>query len=250
MKYLDEYTIKARLYPIAITMLPLAIMVVSWQSNELSSMKTFIATIMSFGGGILLTQLGRDSGKSKQKLLFEKWGGKPTTLLLRYSGTNTEEFVDRLHRNISVAIPDIALPTKEEEMHDQDRADRMYDVAVNAIIELTRDNSKYSLLFKENCNYGFRRNLWGLKKLGIIISSISSLVVAMIFICTLYNNQIKNIDVLHASSLALNLLLLYIWITTVRENWVKTVAVAYAYRLLGTTEVLANEIKEPERLRM
>ena len=244
MKYLDEYAIKARLYPVAITMLPLVSIVVSWQSNELASMKTFIATVMSFGGGILLTQLGRDAGKSRQNLLFEKWGGKPTTLMLRYSGTNTEEFVDRLHLNISAVIPDIALPTKDDELCDKNRADRMYDVAVNAIIERTRDNSKYTLLFRENCNYGFRRNLWGLKKLGITISSLGSMAVAIMFFYTLYNSQLQNIDVIHVSSLALNLLLLYIWISTVSTNWVKTVADAYAYRLLGTTEVLADNMKE------
>ena len=40
--------------------------------------------------------------------------------------------------------------------------------------------------------------------------------------------------------LAVNLLLLYIWVKVVNPPWVRTVADAYSYRLLGATEILVD----------
>ena len=37
---------------------------------------------------------------------------------------------------------------------------------MTSLREATRDTSRFPLVFAENANYGFRRNLWGLRPIG------------------------------------------------------------------------------------
>jgi hypothetical protein len=58
----------------------------------------------------------------------------------------------------------------EEELLNPDYALDCYDSCGDLLREKTRDKDKFSLIFQENMNYGFRRNLWGMKTLGIFTS--------------------------------------------------------------------------------
>ena len=68
-----------------------------------------------------------------------------------------------------------ALPTKEEEESSPVSADTKYKSAIGSLLEATRDTSKFPLVFAENANYGFRRNLWGLRPIGTPIAVVLAL---------------------------------------------------------------------------
>ena len=70
------------------------------------------------------------------------------------------------HKKLSELLNGTAIPTPQDEKRDPERADQVYDACVSCLIERTRDKTRFRLLFEENCNYGFRRNLWGMKPLG------------------------------------------------------------------------------------
>ncbi len=53
---------------------------------------------------------------------------------------------------------------KTDNVHAQ--AKRLY----NYLRENTRDKEKFGLVYAELIGYGFRRNLWGMKKLGVTLS--------------------------------------------------------------------------------
>jgi len=241
MKHLDRYSLKARLYPVLIVALPLVLVVFSLQSEDLASLKTLLSVVVAFGGATLLTQISRDAGKSKETKLYEKWGGKPTTQKLRQCGANNLELVKRYHDNIAKIAPDLKLPTLKEEKEKPQKADEVYEVATGILIERTRDTSKFGLVFKENCNYGFRRNLWGLKKIGLPVAGIGSVLVFVISLCeVLKSKSILGADTLQVTCLAFNLALLCAWWKIINPEWIKIVADSYADRLLAATEKLGR----------
>lgn len=144
----------------------------------------------------------------------------------------------RYHRIFQKFIPDINVPTMEQEMSDPLKADQVYDACIRFLIGKTRDIKKFSLVYKENINYGFLRNLWGLKPLGIFLSLIS-LINCGYFLWVEWSNK-----KILPETIILTLIVLCIsvlWITWVRPAIVKIAAEAYAERLLECCENIENK---------
>ncbi len=64
-----------------------------------------------------------------------------------------------------------------EESSDLERALELYASAVDELRDLTRDTERFPLVFKGNVEYGYRRNLLGLKRMAISVA-LPSLVTA------------------------------------------------------------------------
>jgi hypothetical protein len=183
----------------------------------------------------LLAQIGRDNGKKKEKGLFESWGGKPTSIILRHSNDHLDVHTKkRLHAKLEQTIPNIKIPTHEEEQENIQAADAIYDSCTKYLISKTRDSNKYSLLLKENINYGFRRNLWGMKTWALLI----------IFSCFLVHSLMATGKFTAISSvsskdwilLGIFSLFLLFWLFIVNREWIKMTAFAYAERLHETLD--------------
>jgi hypothetical protein len=127
-----------------------------------------------------------------------------------------------------VVGPDLVLPTPEQESADPTGSDEIYDAAVAVLRTRLRDRG--SLVFEENCNYGFRRNLYGLRPFGLTAAAVSLLAAAVL----ITNGGAAD------SSLALltgliDLALLWLWLAVVNPRWVAQAAWAYAERLVDET---------------
>ena len=142
----------------------------------------FIPSLRSLGGIaggaiiesaflFLIARIARDRGKRIQDRLYTKWGGKPTTAMLRHSDQRLDPITkDRYKRTLAKSFNE-SFPTQQEESADPRGADQIYDSAVKALIEKRRGKT-YRLVFAENCNFGFVRNLLGLKPIGLCISAL------------------------------------------------------------------------------
>jgi hypothetical protein len=100
-----------------------------------------------------------------------------------------------------------------------------------------RDTKKYALLFHENVNYGFRRNLLGLRATGIITSALSFAAAAGWCYQGYQVTGAISEELVGASVLALVFLLL--WILRFSEDWVRVPADAYAERLAETADIIS-----------
>src|SRR5215471_7149337 len=130
--------------------------------------------ILSYCGlSMLIAQLGRDLGKKKEPGLFERWKGKPTTYMLRHRGTLNKAIRARYHEKLSIFLR-IIIPDAKQEEADPAAADEIYDSCVIYLREKTRDPEKFRLVFSDNIDYGFRRNLWAMKPAGVILSLVGS----------------------------------------------------------------------------
>lgn len=234
---MDRYSLNARIYPIIIFYMPAVILAV------LFSLKfdKYIHLFTSFGivGALsyLFSQLGRDSGKKKEKALWKYWGGAPTTQLLRWRNTeiniNTKR---RYHNKLNVLCVLDNVPDPNFEQSSPDDADEAYQAWTKFLISKTRDNKRFSVLFKDNMNYGFRRNLWGMKRYAI---SLILILMAGTFIyywltAGSVNPMLYPMEFIIAECILLIILLF--WVLIINRNWIRVPAFAYAERLLEAVE--------------
>ncbi len=227
---IDQYSLRARLLPSLITSVPVLILAILFFDQELSILNSTVSVIVWAGIYYLLSQIGRDFGKKREGHLFSKWGGKPTTLLISYKYSSNRVRIDHIHKKIQQLLPDLKIPTElEEEMYPNESSD-IYDSIVQLLRQRTRNKKEFPLIYEENCNYGFRRNLWGLKTVGIILNLVGLLFLAY----KLYQTILLNIPVsspIFISALIL-VALLIMWVFLINTEWVKISAFAYAERLV------------------
>lgn len=248
IKRFDSYTWQARFLPALIVILPLNISSGLWITQKFSLFERLASTsLASLVVAYLLAQIGRDLGYRKQPKLWEKWGGAPTTQLLRHRTATTNAVLrERYHRQLKALQPDLYIPTAEEEEIDPCKADEVYGACVRFLIAHSRDQKQFPLVFKENVNYGFRRNLWGMKMFGIVLAGVGlATCLARLWIDWKRLNHLT----VEPSVIGLcDLTLLTFWLSWVRPNWVRIAADAYADRLIETCEHLKPPVVEEKKV--
>jgi hypothetical protein len=89
-------------------------------------------------------------------ILFEVKGCN----LNRFQAVNPERTaLVRYHVRLSSMLSEIILPSAEQEKANPTDADAAYTSCGDYFLSKTRDKERFQLLFQENVNYGFRRNL-------------------------------------------------------------------------------------------
>lgn len=239
MNMFDTYALRARLWPALLTGLPAAAGVavlfpgIEWWHAGL--MSTGAAAGLTF----LLAQMARGAGKRKEPALFQRWGGKPTSRYLRHRDSPLDRHtLARYHRNIEKLDPELSMPSPEQENADLSAADAVYEAATRMLISKTRDTKRFRLLFKENVHFGFCRNLWGLKPIGIAVAVASSISSAAIVY-----REFDTAGVLARPAAVvgvISLAWLVLWCIWFTPDWIKVAADAYAERLLEASDDLTE----------
>ena len=167
--------------------------------------------------------------------LFQKFGGHPTIRRLKQVDAPNPVTLERWRRKIRELLPDQPLPTLEQERDDPESANRTYASIMQLLIERTRDKSKFDLLFQENCQYGFARNLWALKPYGVIVSVVSLVAVSYLAYAQSVGGGVQPLTlVAGAGAVAL----LAAWVFWVTPKLVQVPSEAYADRLLAALDSL------------
>ncbi len=234
---IDAYTFRARLLPPLLTVLPAALAIIAFYPDGATWWTPLWAAIVACGGTFLIAELGRDAGRDKEPQLYERWGGKLTTQRLRHRDASNQQLLTRYHKRLQELQPGLIFPTAEQEHANPREADETYEAAANYLREHTRDHSKFHLVFQALCEYGFRRNLWGLKPIGIGIAFLSTLATGFVLFFQQGLALIPESPALLGVTV-LNALFVMGWLVRIRPSWLKTTAFAYADRLLATCEVL------------
>ena len=64
----------------------------------------------------------------------------------------------------------LEIPTEAEENSDLERTLQLYASAVDELRNLTRDSKRFPLVFQGNVEYGYRRNLLGMKRIAMSVA--------------------------------------------------------------------------------
>lgn len=178
-KLFDSYNRVARLYPALLVSAPIVWTLGAFHPELVSGngSNIILTAIVFFGGLYLLSNLARSAGKSLEDKLNRSWDGWRTTALLRHRDLTIDRFTKtRYHSALQTLCGNtFYLPTQDEEITDSIEADQKYRSATKLLIEKRRDK-KHDLLHKELAAYGFRRNLLGLKPVGILIVMVALLI--------------------------------------------------------------------------
>jgi hypothetical protein len=231
---ISKYKLYARIYPTLIILLPILILAIyfsiDYQSIYTAVGGLGIITLLQF----VLSEVGRDRGKKVEAKLWKEWGGAPSTQILRHSdGTFDPHTTKRHHQKLFETTGMGQAEMLELENSDPQDADNIYSAWCGHLRSATRDTTKYKLLFQENISYGFRRNLWGLKQPAIILIIVIASVIAFTEYLQFQSNG-ASLSLISSICFIGLLLLLLFWLLIVKKSWIKSVAFAYAERLIET----------------
>lgn len=233
----DSYGRQARLFPALLLLAPVVFTGFAAWGGELNGAQSLMVTIGSLGGAFLLTQLARDAGKKGEKKLFEMWGGLPSIAIFRHCDTRLDPVTKiRYHKKLAALVKEAKAPTPEQEQANPSSADSVYSAWSNYLRVNTRDTKKFGLLFNENVNYGYRRNVWGLRLIGILVSSLS-VVVSGIRVFVIFRSKGELDEMSLAASVFAGIMVL-LWVFRFTPDWARVPADAYAERLAESVETI------------
>jgi hypothetical protein len=239
----DPYDWNARLRPALFTLLPALLLPAVWFGQVWTVYGSLVTLLTTCGLTYLLARLARYRGRSLEKRLVSQRGGQPSLLFLRHRDTSingpTKQRYHALLRSRGLPVS-----TKEEEAADPTTADGLYQSAIDWLLEQTRDKRKFSILLNENIDYGFRRNLLGLKPIALVVAIVAFFAnVSLLWA----NFGVSETRVLAGYGLGVGLAtIILLWIFLVDESFVEDGAASYAKRLLAQIEMLAST-KQPRK---
>lgn len=230
--FFNHYSFRARLQPAFLALVPIVVGLIAWAQPETQWVTTLWSLLGAAGLTFFLANVARNRGKSIEQKLWESWGGAPTTQLLRHRGMANPVLRERWHQHLGKLLGR-PLPTAAEENSDPTTADAVYEAGTKLLIGQTYDPTAYPFVYRDNVNYGFCRNLYGLRGLGIGASFAGALVSigAGIWFAVKGKPQL-----LPWASAAICAALFLWWVFTVTAEWVKIPAMNYAHHLFAATE--------------
>jgi hypothetical protein len=231
----DHYSFRARLQPAFLALVPLGLAAFAWAQPGAKWMTAIWSLLGSAGFTFFLANAARNRGKKIEPELWRSWGGTPTTQLLRHSGPANSVLRERWHKQLAKLV-NMPLPSADEEAKNPALADETYEAATRLLIGKTRDTKAFPFVYRDNVNYGFCRNLYALRRLGICLSLIGVLCSAA---AGYWSLRLGKIDYLPWGCSAASGALLLWWLFTVTRSWVKVPAMNYAQHLFEGLEKLA-----------
>ena len=191
---------------------------------------------------MLLVQVSRDLGRKLQERLYQSWGGKPSVAMLRHNDSRLLQPTKERYRNfLSNSIPGLTLASPQDEEANPELADVGYETANRWLLQQVDDHARFNLLFIENMNYGFRRNLLALKPIALGMNAIASLLVIVMAVASWTGQFPSTISSLSPEwwvSLAITFGHVLLFLLYIRPNWVRTAANTYGQQLLAACDSL------------
>jgi len=235
-KFTDPYERKARLYPALLALLPVIILIALYTNWLTFDVENALYIAVAAAGLFWLAGKTRDLGKDVENRLVTKWEGMPSVTLLRHRDSVLDRYTTERYHKAAAVLADVSLPNLTEEENDPADADERYRAVTSALLSKTRDTSEYSLLFKENINYGFWRNLRGVKPIACALAI--GLVVFGLWVDRVLVYDLQPPEGTELAVAISGIMLLFAWITTVTDGAVRRAAQNYAQRLLEALDKL------------
>ena len=196
----DTYDRIARLYPAYIALLPVSVLLVAVFGTD-EWWKLGLGLLAGAGVPYLLTDMVRRYGKASEIDLFTRWGGPPTTELVRCnprdSATEDNLTLRERRRAAVVRHSGIDLPTSEDELADPVAADRQYAAAMYPLRKKFINDPQVA---RELRHYGLWRNLYGLRHLICRTGLASSAVAVLLAILDVKESLSMSTPLLCASA--------------------------------------------------
>lgn len=174
---MDSYSRTARLYPALLALLPGTVAIVVF-FDLAAWVRTVVLVVVAAGLHVAVMVKVSDIGRARQDRIWARLGGNPTALRMRWASSTDDARLAEEHQRVQ-AMSGIELPTRGSEQADPAAAVRTYERAVRRLREKTRDADKYPRVRAELTAYGFARNVYGLRRVGITFAVLIGLASAL-----------------------------------------------------------------------
>lgn len=225
LELLDVYIIRARLSASIILLAP-SVITVSLCFEEAFSVVTssvFIMVLLAFTNYIPLLQRRIYEGR----MHFTNYASQ----FLRVN----DDTIDSISKTRYYHVLSQIDPTFEPFTHPDD-SEEFYRCCDSAVVYLRNHTRGNLLVYEENINYGFCKNLLANKFIGIILCVIFGGIAAVY--SWLKFRDLSVIPIQNYIALATNILLLFFWIFGITKQTLKSAAVRYAKTLLSAIDSL------------
>lgn len=227
----DRYSRNARLYPSFLALAPVFALTAGYTNWLQFDLQNAVWAIIVGAALFLLADIARQRGKMIERKLLKKWGAFPSVTFLRHRDDAFDPYTTAsFHKAAQSLMPDFVMPSEADENNNPEDADNRYRAVTTALLSKTRNTEHFGLLFKENINYGFRRNMLGLKPMALLILS-----VGIIFCTWRAWGELSAYELPNQRELffiASSMLAIMVWVFGVTENAVRAVAEDYGRQLL------------------
>lgn len=244
-KFLDAYTLRARLFPAVLAAAPalaaLALLI-SWEKIALSNMiATGALLVLLFA----LADFARKQGLRIEPGIYMDMGGKPSITMFRRSDDTIDQHAKDQYRQFMAGKLGRAAPTAEEEAADRATGDSFYEQCGIWLRDSTRDAKKFPILFGELVSYGFRRNLRGLKWPALVVNLI--VVATCVFVLWQRHSFDMNDDLIMRTTVVLIIAAIHAtyFALAVTKEGVKEAAKRYGRELILCCQTLMPNARAP-----
>jgi hypothetical protein len=245
--WLDEYERRARLVPGLLALFPVVVLVAVLGLRQVTAISAVLSALTVVGGPVLVAGTVRNLGRSVETDLWANWGGPPSTVWLRLREPTDNEVQRDLWRKAVEAVSGVSLLSSRAERSNPTKADDAITLAVRRIRDRARDKEKFGLLFSENRDYGYERNLYGVRWAGRVISlaSVIAMVSYMSWVAPSVHRQ--QISAENLFGLVSCLLCFVGWCLLPSKKRVREAADRYANELLHAAVTLQEESEDSAR---
>ncbi len=210
--------------PITITVVALGL-----KANPVISIG--LGVLSATGGSYLLSMIVGNAGRRVQPGLYQRWGGRPTTQLLRTRGAASNPTQRDIWRKAIEGVTGLQLLTKRREAANPTEADHVIEAATDQVRYLGHD-SQFPVLANENAAYGLERNLWGFRWAGRGIALLCLAAVSLTLVLGRHTSFHVSVGAA-AAGIATNALVLIAWCVLPSRTRAREAAFRYGHQLLN-----------------
>lgn len=261
----DRYFLVARVLPVVLAFLPWGLFVHAVTPNVPGWFENPLVWVAAIAVLVLTTVWVRGAGRREEGKLTAGWGGRPSERFLLLADDHLPNTLKARYRSLLEWKVDGWKPwTAEEEAADRKGALAHLSVATAWLRENAAHGARSDLIAEENRAYGFRRNLYGAKGVGLLVS-LSGFLGATVMPCAGLSPIHSTMGLLYwlspdacfwvsqpfgpslgqvitQSTVAFlqgaSLFGALVWIACIRQDFVKDAAERYAERLLAACDSL------------
>ena len=232
---IDAYSMRARVAPAVLAASPAISLGIAGLPLLVGTNKLW--SVIAFAFTTFAALAARKAGNRVQDSLYEAWGGMPTTSRLRFRDNGSAAEILRRHAYVERVLGGgLRLPTQVDEQADPASADHEYAAAMKRVIGKVRKHAVQPLLPVENRNYGYSRNLLGLKPLGVA-TALATLVISFAVAVAVSAPRDASDALPLAVPIVVSAVALILW-RQVDASFVRPSADAYADRVIDVLDDL------------
>ena len=140
-------------------------------------------------------------------------------------------------------VPGLVMLSGDDELNDPEEADARLESANRWLLAQTTDHARFGLLFSENVNYGYRRNLLGMKPIALVLDTCALVAVTAMGVARWtgdVGSTMQSLEPEWWASLLIAVVHAVVFIGIVRSDWVRASAETYAGQLLAACDSLGS----------